>query len=136
MPRRGRTRLPANGFVFGGSAEAMRVAAGLAAVLAVAATMLLTLRLARGRITACAAGLLMATAGASPFIEGFTLSGELLASIPALLSLLAFTAYLGDRRLRWLVLAGLLTGCAVMGRPSTPASRPCCSCCSRSAGAG
>ena len=103
-------------FVFGGSAEAMRVAAGIAAVLAVAATMLLTVRLARGRITACAAGLLMATAGASPFIEGFTLSGELLASIPALLSLLAFTAYLADRRLRWLVLAGLFTGCAVMVR--------------------
>ncbi len=103
-------------FVFGGSAEAMRAAAAIAAVLAVAATMLLTLRLARGRITACAAGLLMATAGASPFIEGFTLSGELLASVPALLSLLAFTGYLRDRRLRWLVLAGLLTGCAVMIR--------------------
>ncbi len=103
-------------FLFGGSTEAIRVAAAFAAVLAVAATMLVALRLARGRITACAAGLLMATAGASPFIEGFTLSGELLASIPALLSLLAFTGYLSDRRLRWLVLAGVLTGCAVMVR--------------------
>jgi 4-amino-4-deoxy-L-arabinose transferase-like glycosyltransferase len=103
-------------FLFGGSAEAMRAAAAIAAVLAVAATMLLSLRLARARITACAAGLLMATVGASPFIEGFTLSGELLASVPALLSLLAFTGYLRDRRLRWIVLAGLLTGCAVMIR--------------------
>jgi len=72
----------------------MRAAAAVVAALVVAATMLLTLRLARGRITAVTAGLLAATVGASPFIESFTLSGELLASLPAVLSLLCFCLYL------------------------------------------
>lgn len=75
----------------------MRAAAAVVAALVVAATMLLTLRLARGRITAITAGLLAATVGGSPFIESFTLSGELLASLPAVLSLLCFCAYLGAR---------------------------------------
>ena len=75
----------------------MRAAAAVIAALVVAATMLLTLRLARGRITAVTAGLLAATVGASPFIESFTLSGELLASLPAVLSLLCFVAYLEGR---------------------------------------
>ena len=75
----------------------MRAAAAVVAALVVAATMLLTLRLARGRITAVTAGLLAATVGASPFIESFTLSGELLASLPAVLSLLCFCLYLDGR---------------------------------------
>jgi hypothetical protein len=75
----------------------MRAAAAVVAALVVAATMLLTLRLARGRITAVTAGLLAATVGASPFIESFTLSGELLASLPAVLSLLCFCLYLEGR---------------------------------------
>jgi hypothetical protein len=75
----------------------MRAAAAVVAALVVAATMLLTLRLARGRITAVTAGLLAATVGASPFIESFTLSGELLASLPAALSLLCFCRYLEGR---------------------------------------
>src|SRR5206468_5045176 len=65
--------------------------------LVVAATMLLTLRLARGRITAGTAVLLAATVGASPFIESFTLSGELLASLPAVVSLVCFYRYLEGR---------------------------------------
>src|SRR5215475_1886584 len=81
----------------GGSPLAMRATAAVIAALVVAATMLLTLRLARGRITAVTAGLLAATVGASPFIESFTLSGELLASLPAVLSLLVFCAYLQGR---------------------------------------
>src|SRR5438034_1154401 len=80
--------------LFGGSPLAMRAAAAVVAALVVAATMLLTLRLARGRITAVTAGLLAATVGTSPFIESFTLSGELLASLPAVLSLLCFCLYL------------------------------------------
>ena len=96
----------------------MRAAAAVVAALVVAATMLLTLRLAGGRITAVAAGLLAATVGASPFIESFTLSGELLASLPALLSLICFSAYLRGRRLHWLLLAGLLTGGAVLIKQS------------------
>jgi hypothetical protein len=75
----------------------MRAAAAVVAALVVAATMLLTLRLARGRITAVTAGLLAATVGGSPFIESFTLSGELLASLPAVLSLLCFCRYLEGR---------------------------------------
>jgi 4-amino-4-deoxy-L-arabinose transferase-like glycosyltransferase len=71
-----------------------------------------------GRIVGYGAAVLMATFGASPFIESFTLSGELLASLPAVLSLLAFTGYLRNRDRRWLLLAGLLTGCAVMVKQS------------------
>lgn len=79
--------------------------------------MLLALRLTR-RITACACGLLMATVGASPFIESFTLAGELLSSLAAILSLLAFTAYLRSRSYGGLLAAGLLAGCAVMIKQS------------------
>ena len=53
--------------------------------------MVVTARLA-GRIPATIAGLAMATVGASPFIESFTLSGELLASVVAVASMLAFVA--------------------------------------------
>ena len=100
----------------------MRATAAAVAALVVAATMLLTLRLARGRITAATAGMLAATVGASPFIESFTLSGELLASLPAVLSLLCFCGYLrapeGNRA--WLTLAGAgaLTGIAVLIKQS------------------
>jgi 4-amino-4-deoxy-L-arabinose transferase-like glycosyltransferase len=96
----------------------MRLTAAVVAALVVAATMLLTLRLAGGRITAVAAGLLAATVGASPFIESFTLSGELLASLPAVCSLVCFCAFLRNRRLRWLLLAGALTGVAVLVKQS------------------
>src|SRR5262245_3818697 len=110
----------------GGSPLAMRAAAAVVAALVVAATMLVTLRLARGRITAVTAGLLAATVGGSPFIESFTLSGELLASLPAVLSLLCFCGYLEGRErafrhnrlLLSLAGAGLLTGIAVMIKQS------------------
>jgi 4-amino-4-deoxy-L-arabinose transferase-like glycosyltransferase len=80
--------------------------------------MVVARRLTGRRITAAAAGVLMGTVGASPFVESFTLSGELLASLPAVLSLLAFVLYLENRRSGWLVAAGLLTGCAVMVKQS------------------
>jgi hypothetical protein len=96
----------------------MRATAAVVAALVVAAVIFLTLRLAGGRITAVAAGLLAATVGASPFIESFTLSGELLASLPAVLSLGCFCVYLRGRALRWLVLAGMLTGTAVLVKQS------------------
>src|SRR5438067_8811749 len=112
--------------LIGGSPLAMRAAAAVIAALVVAASMLLTLRLARGRITAVTAGLLAATVGASPFIESFTLSGELLASLPAVLSLLCFCAYLEGRERGWpgnrlllsLAGAGALTGIAVLIKQS------------------
>lgn len=103
--------------VDGGSAEALRALAAVAAALVVAVTMVLTARLA-GRIPATIAGLAMATVGASPFIESFTLSGELLASFFAVGSLLAFVLYLERRAPGWLVAAGLLTGCAVLVKQS------------------
>ena len=103
--------------VDGGSAEALRALAAVAAALVVALTMVLTARLA-GRIPATIAGLAMATVGASPFIESFTLSGELLASLFAVASLLAFVLYLERRAPGWLVAAGLLTGCAVLVKQS------------------
>jgi 4-amino-4-deoxy-L-arabinose transferase-like glycosyltransferase len=96
----------------------MRATAAVVAALVVAAVIFLTLRLAGGRITAVTAGLLAATVGASPFIESFTLSGELLASLPAVLSLACFSVYLRGRKLGWLVLAGLLTGIAVLVKQS------------------
>jgi 4-amino-4-deoxy-L-arabinose transferase-like glycosyltransferase len=103
--------------VDGGSAEALRALAAVAAALVAAVTMVLTARLA-GRIPATIAGLAMATVGASPFIESFTLSGELLASVFAVASLLAFVLYLERRAPAWLVAAGLLTGCAVLVKQS------------------
>src|SRR2546423_9252166 len=106
-----------------GSTEGMRAAAAAVAVMTLLATMLLAFRLG-GRITAFSAGLLVATAGSSPFIESFTLSGELLSSVPALLSLLVFCAYLRSGRAPWLVLPGLLTGCALMIRQSALAPGP------------
>jgi 4-amino-4-deoxy-L-arabinose transferase-like glycosyltransferase len=79
--------------------------------------MALTARLA-GRIPALVAGLLLATLGASPLIESFTLSGELLASLPAVLALVAFTGYVRDESRLWLACCGLLTGIAVMTKQS------------------
>jgi 4-amino-4-deoxy-L-arabinose transferase-like glycosyltransferase len=87
---------------------------GVATVLAVAA---LAARVG-GRINGIAAALLLGTAGASPFVESFTLSGELLASFVATLAVLAFTGFLRDERLAWVVLAGVLCGCAVMVKQS------------------
>jgi 4-amino-4-deoxy-L-arabinose transferase-like glycosyltransferase len=96
----------------------MRATAAVVAALIVAALIFLTLRLAGGRITAVTAGLLAATVGASPFIESFTLSGELLASLPAVLSLACFCSYLTKRRLLSLIGAGVLTGVAVLVKQS------------------
>ena len=101
----------------GGSSESLRVAAAGVAMLMVVATVAVAVRLI-GTIEAIAAGLLLATFAASPFIESFTLSGELLAAFPAVLSLLAFTVYLRGRQIAWLAVAGLLTGCAVMIKQS------------------
>src|SRR6185437_11750916 len=103
--------------VDGGSAEALRALAAVAGALAVAVTMVVTGRLA-GRIPATIAGLAMATVGAAPFIESFTLSGELLASFFAVASLLAFVLYLERSAPGWLIAAGLLTGCAVLVKQS------------------
>jgi 4-amino-4-deoxy-L-arabinose transferase-like glycosyltransferase len=101
----------------GGSTESLRIVAAAVSMLMVVATVVVAVRIC-GTLEAIAAGLLLATFAASPFIEAFTLSGELLAAFPAVLSLLAFTVYLQRRRVAWLAVAGLLTGCAVMIKQS------------------
>ena len=71
-----------------------------------------------GTLSGLVAGALTATAGASPFIEGFTLSGELIASVLAAAAVLAFVLYQPSERLGWLVLAGLAAGSAWMVKQS------------------
>lgn len=71
-----------------------------------------------GRRAALIAVFLLATAGASPFIEAYTLSGELLASAFSVGSLFAFVVYLERRHAALILLAGLLTGSAVMVKQS------------------
>jgi 4-amino-4-deoxy-L-arabinose transferase-like glycosyltransferase len=100
-----------------GSTAAIHVAAAVVGALVVVAVMALAHRTA-GRIPAIAAGLLLAAFGSSPLIESFTLSGELLASLPAVLSLVAFVAYLRRGGVVWLVVCGLLTGAAVLLKQS------------------
>jgi 4-amino-4-deoxy-L-arabinose transferase-like glycosyltransferase len=102
----------------GSSTDVIRGVAAAVGALSVLATMLLAFRLTSRRRVAFGSSLLMATAGASPFLESFTLAGELLASLAAILSLLAFTAYLSSRSLVWLAAAGLASGCAVMIKQS------------------
>ena len=102
---------------FGSSPDVIRGAAALVGALCVVATMVLALRLV-GRRAAFAAALLMATAGASPFLESFTLAGELVASLFAIVALLVFTSYLRSRTLDRLVVAGALGGCAAMVKQS------------------
>ena len=101
----------------GGSTVSIRLMAALVSVAVVVVVVALATMIC-GSIEGAAAGLLLATFGASPFIESFTLAGELLASLPAVLSLLAFVVYLRRRALPWLILTGLLTGCAVMVKQS------------------
>jgi 4-amino-4-deoxy-L-arabinose transferase-like glycosyltransferase len=103
--------------VGGGSTVSLRVLASIVAALVVVVTMLLAVRIC-GTIEAVTAGVLLATFAASPWIESFTLSGELVAALPATLALLAFTGYLTGGRAAWIVLAGVLTGCAVMVKQS------------------
>ena len=102
----------------GSSPDVLRGVAAAAGALSVLGTMWLAYRLTTSRTVAFAGGLLMATAGASPFLEAFTLAGELLSSFAAILSLLAFTGYLRSRSLAWLAVAGVAAGCAVMIKQS------------------
>jgi hypothetical protein len=92
------------------------VAAAFAAVLVVLACALG--EVAGGRLPAVVAGALAATAGASPFIEGFTLSGELVASVFAAAAVLAFLLHQRAGSTRWLVAAGLAAGSAWMVKQS------------------
>lgn len=90
-------------------------AAGLAAILVVL-TFAVGAEL-RDRRTGALAALLVATAGASPFIESFTLSGELLASVFATAAVLLYL-YGKERNAAWLSLSGLAAGSAWMVKQS------------------
>jgi 4-amino-4-deoxy-L-arabinose transferase-like glycosyltransferase len=103
--------------VTGGSSVGLRAFAAVFAVLTLLATAAIALKLG-GRITAAAAAVLFAVAGSSPFVESFTLAGELLAALPAALSLGLFLVWRERGDTRWLVAAGAFTGCAVLIKQS------------------
>ena len=92
------------------------VAAGFAVVLILLAALLAAEMVGRRRGLVVAA--LVATAGASPFIEAFTLSGELVASVFATAAILAFTRYLSTGRVTWLLFSGVGAGSAWMVKQS------------------
>jgi 4-amino-4-deoxy-L-arabinose transferase-like glycosyltransferase len=102
---------------FGGSMVALRmtaVAVGVVLVLLVAAVG----RELGGDRTAVAAALVAGALGCSPFLESFTLSGELLAAVPSVACVLCGARWLRTRRPAWLVAAGLLCGCALLVKQS------------------
>lgn len=71
-----------------------------------------------GRRVGALAGVLVAVAAASPFIEGFTLAGELVAAVAAAAAIAAFARFERGGS-RWLlVVAGLLGGSAVTVKQS------------------
>jgi 4-amino-4-deoxy-L-arabinose transferase-like glycosyltransferase len=100
-----------------GSTAGLRSVAAAVAAMTVLVVFLLTRRLA-GPVAAAAAALLLGTLGASPWIESFTLQGELIAALPAAAAVLAYSEYAVRRRLQWLVAAGLLAGAAPMVKQS------------------
>lgn len=101
----------------GSSAGTMRVTAAVTAGALVLVVACVGIRLG-GRIVGAGAAVLFATVGSSPFLESFTLSGELLAAVPAGLSVLAFALWTRSRRTAWLVAAGLASGCALTVKQS------------------
>jgi hypothetical protein len=92
------------------------VAAGFAVLLILLAA-LLAEQVGGWRRGLVVAGL-VATAGASPFIEAFTLSGELIANVFAVTAILAFTRYLSTGQRTWLLFSGLSAGSGWMVKQS------------------
>lgn len=97
----------------GGSPEAIRVMAILFGCIAVVGVAYAVFALA-GRRAAWVAAILVAVASSNARIEGFTANGELLAGAVAAAGVAAACAYLfGGRRPYWLLVSGVLAGCAV-----------------------
>jgi hypothetical protein len=90
------------------------VAAGFGALLVVLAALLAQQICGRGLFLAA----LVAVGGASPFLESFTLSGELIASVLAAGAILAFTLYIRGDRSGWLVVSGVCAGSSWMVKQS------------------
>ena len=100
-----------------GSTGGLRAVAAAVAAATVVVVFLLARRLC-GPVAGAAAALLLGTLGASPWIESFTLQGELIAALPAAAAVLAFSEFAVRRRWAWLVAAGLLAGAAPMVKQS------------------
>jgi hypothetical protein len=71
-----------------------------------------------GRLGGVLAALLAAAAGASPYIEGFTFSGELLAAVAATAGIAMLVAWERTRAVGLLIVAGLLAGSALLLKQS------------------
>lgn len=71
-----------------------------------------------GRGAALAAALIYAVVGVAPRIEGFTLNGELLASVPATAAVAAALLWHRSGSTGWLVAAGMLAGAALTMKQS------------------
>ena len=95
-----------------GSPESLRLAAAVAAALVVISLTALSRTLGRS-IEGYAAAFLLAVLGSSPFIESFTLAGELLATVPVVLGLLVFARWLRVPSNTALLGVGLLAGVAL-----------------------
>jgi 4-amino-4-deoxy-L-arabinose transferase-like glycosyltransferase len=71
-----------------------------------------------GRRLAIAAAAVYAVVGIAPHLEGFTLNGELLATVPATASVAAALQWRRTRRTAWLFGAGVLAGLALAMKQS------------------
>ncbi|MDQ1651572.1 MAG: hypothetical protein QOI35_772 [Cryptosporangiaceae bacterium] len=71
-----------------------------------------------GRRAGIAAAAVYAIAGLAPRLEGFTLNGELLASLPAAAAVACALRWRAIRAPGWLVLAGVCAGMALTMKPS------------------
>ncbi|OZV84554.1 hypothetical protein CA850_01505 [Micromonospora echinospora] len=98
----------------GGAIRVGAVAAGAMITVLVG----LTGWLLAGRRTGTVAAALYAVVGVAPRIEGFTLNGELLASVPAALAVTAALLWRRYHTRAWLVVAGIAAGGAVTMKPS------------------
>jgi hypothetical protein len=99
------------------SPTAIRATAAIAGIVLLALLALVASEMC-GRPHAIETVVLAGAFGASPFIESFTLSGELVATIPAVASVYCFVRWLRTRRLLSIATAGLLAGAAVMVKQS------------------
>ena len=101
----------------GHSAWAIRVGAilfgcGITALLGVAGWLL------AGRWAGAAAALVYAVVGVAPHLQGFTFNGELAAALPSAGAVTAALAWRRDRRLPWLVVAGMAGATGVLMKQS------------------
>ncbi len=71
-----------------------------------------------GRRLAITAAAVYAVVGVAPHLEGFTLNGELLATVPATASVAAVLQWRRSRHAAWLVGAGVLAGLALAMKQS------------------